>query len=50
MPFAAPNAMVPVRLELRGSVNGMDFHAVGDYVNFLPSPPTDLDSVQVRYI
>ncbi|XP_048730567.2 uncharacterized protein LOC125647797 [Ostrea edulis] len=48
MPFAAPNAMVPVRLELRGSVNGMGFHAVGDYVNFLPSPPANLDSVQTE--
>lgn len=50
MPFAAPNAMVPVRLELRGSYNNNQtrFHAVGDYVNFLPTPPTNLDNVQVR--
>lgn len=49
MPFAAPNAMVPVRLELRGSYNNNQtrFHAVGDYVNFLPTPPTNLDNVQV---
>ncbi|XP_062573918.1 uncharacterized protein LOC134235789 isoform X2 [Saccostrea cucullata] len=50
MPFAAPDAMVPVRLELRGSYNNNEtrFHAVGDYVNFLPSPPSDLDSVQTE--
>lgn len=50
MPFAAPNAMVPVRLELRGSYNNNQtrFHAVGDYVNFLPTPPTNLDNVQIE--
>ena len=48
MPFAAPNAMIPIRMELRGSYNNQTrFHAIGDYVNFLSTPPSDLDNVQV---
>ncbi|XP_022310897.1 uncharacterized protein LOC111116201 [Crassostrea virginica] len=49
MPFAAPNAMIPIRMELRGSYNNQTrFHAIGDYVNFLSTPPSDLDNVQTE--
>ncbi|CAC5395092.1 unnamed protein product [Mytilus coruscus] len=44
LPQVDPNVMIPVRIELRGKINGTDsnaFHVIGDLYNFNASPPAD---------
>ncbi|VDI42527.1 Hypothetical predicted protein [Mytilus galloprovincialis] len=44
LPQNDPNVFIPVRIEVRGRINGTDsnaFHVVGDLYNFNASPPAD---------
>ena len=57
MAISAPNQMVPVRFEMKGSYDYRNnsstpatyFHVIGDFVDFRPKPPTNLDPLQVRF-
>ena len=56
MAMSAPNQIVPVRFEMKGSYNYMKgsgtpatyFHVIGDFVDFNPTPPSNLETLQVR--
>lgn len=53
LPQNDPNVFIPVRVEVRGRINGTDsnaFHVVGDLYNFNASPPADPLNLQVFYI
>lgn len=55
MALSRPDEMIPVRLEMRGSVTYnntksgiVPFHVVGDFIEFNPKPVLDQSQMQVR--
>ena len=56
MALSTPGDMIPVRFEMKGShnynISGSDvtyFHVIGDFIDFIPTPPTDLTPLQVSW-
>lgn len=53
MALSTPGDMIPVRFEMKGSHNYnitgsavTYFHVIGDFIDFIPTPPTDLTPLQ----
>ena len=55
MALSRPDEMVPVRLEMKGSITHnntkagkVPFHVVGDFIEFNPKPVVDQTQMQVK--